>query len=174
MLIPSRRVDEWTSVDGTATTYADPVVHLSTRREHEAAESDLFVAYPVSPLPNCRCIRIDFHSVIRNSYSSELLSGQDGGHARLEVVDRSEYLDAVLGEIEISNYYSGGQSLGAPRDLFRNFRITFGSYGRLDIAARSAQVRVFENDHDGFGSQFARHNSVLQDALLLGPIEAED
>ena len=170
MLIPDRSLTEWSRVEGTKTTFADPVVRLGLRLEHEVQFSDLFIAYPVASLPSRSCVRIDFLAVLCEKFSSGFLSPHDGGLPALEVVDRSRFKEEVLADAVFKKFFRGDHEFVASDEVFRHFRITFGNYGRFDILARSAHVRRFDCDHGEFEDHLERHNSLLNEALAIGPV----
>lgn len=149
------------------TSYADPVVHFTMRREHESSYSDVFVAFPVASLPELDCVRVDFRTVIAQRYRSEQLGANQEGSG-FEVSDESNFKSEVVDRYPHDKVYDAAEPIGSPEVAFRHFGFVFDEYGGIDIIARSARVLTFQRENLATRDQFERHQSVLKSALNLG------
>ena len=105
--VPPPRVDGWAAVEGTRTTYADPVPVMSHRRPNDANSADVVVAYPVTysrgpgapPVEQRYSVRLDFQEVYRFEYRGFYLPAQDHGAPPfcLSVSDDSAFIAEIVG-----------------------------------------------------------------------------
>lgn len=182
MLIPPRVQDTWVAIEGTRTTYADPVCAVTSRIIFEAPASNVMLAYPATPLDERRGVRIDFLWAVHVHYSSFFASDptdQEDLPRRfaLAVCDRSAFKDSCLSSFRDPEWARVFSS--TPTDTLRHFHITFDDFGRYDVLAAHGAVREFSTspldastdrsawDSDARATHAAREAQLLRDALAL-------
>ncbi len=152
-LIPPYPVDEWTAVEGTRTTWAEPIVSGSVSDEEIGAPA-WWLAYAVTPENRTSpiAVRLDFTGIVHYQYSSSRVRGwtfeprgtsEQSYRPMLMVCDRSPLLDSLLGDVSPVH---GGIATDpvVPEPPLRHFAVSCGEYGRYEIVAEDCVVRTFE------------------------------
>lgn len=182
MLIPPRVQATWVTIEGTRTTYADPVCAVVNRLMLEAPASDVMLAYPTTPVYEGGCVRIDFLWAVSVEFSS--FYGPNPTEQEdlpqcfaLSVCDRSAFRDSYLSSFHDAEW---GWSFGSePTDTLRHFHISFDDFGRYDVIAAHCVVREFQAspldastdrsawDRDARATHAALEMKLLRDAFVL-------
>lgn len=193
MLIPPRRLSQWTTVEGTRTTYAGGVPVVINRGAFEAGMASVAIAYPTAERsdPQQQGVRLDFRWVVQLCYTS-FWAPDPADAAGIEVGSRIFALN-VLDDSpvvrEFASGYSDSESWGPvfgdrrPEEVIRHFHIAFDDFGSYDVLAVDCIARNFALspserrpwDPDASlveraAEQAEREALVLADAMALAPL----
>jgi hypothetical protein len=184
MLIPPRAQATWVAIEGTQTTYADPVCLLGSRIIRDVPASNVMLAYPATPLgePTRYGIRIDFLWTVQIQYSS--FFGRDPTESEdlprrfaLAICDRSAFKESYLLSRGDPEWDRGFAS--SPNDTLRHLHIAFDDFGHYDVLAAHCAVREFPMspldastdrsawNSDARATHTAREAQLLRDSLTL-------
>jgi hypothetical protein len=190
MLIPPRRLNQWTMVPGTRTTYAGVVPLVINRGVFEAGMASVVIAYPTTERsdPLQQGVRLEFRWVLQLVYTSfwaadptEPGIGAAGTTFALNVLDDSPLVGeftAAYSDPEGWEWVFGDHR---PEDLIRHFHIVFDDFGTYDVLAVDCVARNFplspseQRPWDPSASAVEHAAEQAQDeVLLLGDAMALD
>jgi hypothetical protein len=188
MLIPPRRLAEWTTVPGSETRYAGVVPLLADRGLFETPAATVVMAYPTSERsdPFQEGVRFDFRWVVQlqfTSFRGANLAEVNGSRTpfAMNVSDDSPLISQFVAGFSDPDWERifGEQQ---PQDVIRHFHVSFDDFGRYDVLAADCVARSFalspgEGPHWEPGvppAQFAAEKAqeaarLLADAMILEP-----
>lgn len=193
MLIPPRRLTQWTTIPGTETTYAGVVPLVVNRGLFEAGTASVVVAYPMSERsdPRQQGVRLDFSWVVQIRFTS--FWGTDPAEAAdIGAADRIFALN-VLDESALASEFLAGYSdpeswepvFGdhRPEQVIRHFHVAFDDFGSYDVLAADCAARKFPlspreqipwdpnaSPAQSAAEQARREVLLLADAMALDPL----
>lgn len=193
MLIPPRRLTEWTLVPGTRTTYAGVIPVVLNRGVSEAGMASAVIAYPTSERsdPLRQGVRLDFRWVVQMLYTSFWASDPAeatgiGATTRifaLNVRDNSPLVTEFVAGYSDSESWTPVFGDRRPEEVIRHFHIAFDDFGTYDVLAVDCVARNFplspgeRRPWDPNASlveraeeQAQREALLLADAMALAPL----